>query len=125
MARKKEDPFRSWLMPQLRRLSYIQPGSGRSAAFKLAKVSYGKYRCQACRGLFGPKEVALDHIAPVVDPYQGFVDWNTYIERLFVGPEAYQVLCRDKCHKEKTMSENKIRKAVRDAGKNKKPPVSD
>jgi hypothetical protein len=97
----------------------MQPGSGRGIALKNAKVSYGKYKCKICGGLFGPREVALDHIDPVIDPEHGFIDWNTYIDRLFVAPEKYQVLCKAACHKLKTAEENKIRKEVKDVRKNK------
>ena len=62
------------------------------------------YRCSSCSTSFPSKEVQVDHIEPVVDPIIGFVDWNTFIERLFCDKENLQVLCK-KCHKEKTKLE--------------------
>lgn len=47
---------------------------------------------------------AIDHIDPVVDPDVGFVDLNTYQERMFVGKEKLQKLCGE-CHTTKTNSE--------------------
>lgn len=55
------------------------------------------------------KEVAVDHIAPVVDPKTGFVSWDAFIERLFSERENFQVLCKE-CHKKKSSDEKDIRK---------------
>ena len=54
-------------------------------------------------------KLELDHIEPVVEPKKGYADWNTYIERLYCGPEGYQGLCRD-CHAEKSAKEAEERK---------------
>lgn len=62
------------------------------------------YTCKACRDEFPSKEVQVDHINPVVDPVTGFVDWNTYIERLFCEKSNLQVLCTT-CHAIKTQEE--------------------
>lgn len=64
------------------------------------------YKCKVCKGEFPAKEVAVDHKAPVVDPNIGFVDWNTFIERLFCEKKNLQVLCNS-CHKNKTLKEKK------------------
>lgn len=50
----------------------------------------------------------MDHIEPVVCPKVGRVDWNTYIERLFCGPDGWQGIC-SVCHAEKTKRENEER----------------
>jgi hypothetical protein len=50
---------------------------------------------------------SVDHIDPVVDPHTGFVDWNTYIERMFCELTGFQVLCFD-CHSKKTSIERSI-----------------
>ena len=54
----------------------------------------------------------FDHIIPVVDPKEGFKDWYTYWERLYVSPEEWetrlQVLCHI-CHKDKTDEEKALR----------------
>jgi hypothetical protein len=51
-----------------------------------------------------------DHILPVIEPKRGFIDWNTYIERLFNG--KLQALC-GKCHAVKSNAEAKERAKAR------------
>ena len=75
----------------------INPASGRLAQF---------YKCSRCEQEFTNKDVEVDHIIPVVDPQVGFVDWNTFIERLFTERDNFQTLCKP-CHKKKTKEENK------------------
>lgn len=50
---------------------------------------------------------AADHKTPVVDPNVGFVDWNTFIERLFCEEEGFQILCWE-CHTKVTKEERTI-----------------
>lgn len=69
------------------------------------------YACAKCKKDFPAKETQVDHIIPVVDPGQGFVDWNTYIPRMFCPKENLQLLCT-KCHDIKTLKETK-RKSTR------------
>lgn len=64
------------------------------------------YACKKCKEDFPAKEVQVDHKRPVVDPKVGFVDWNTYIERMFCDKKNFQVLCKP-CHLKKTKLENK------------------
>jgi len=80
----------------------------RNEAFKLARVSRGKYKCAICEELFGPKEVALDHILPVIDPRVGFTGWDSYIDKLFCDVEGFQVICHS-CHDAKTRVEDSLR----------------
>lgn len=75
----------------------INQASGRLAQF---------YLCNRCKKEFTNKDVEVDHIIPVVDPKVGFVDWNTFIDRMFCERDNYQVLCKP-CHKKKTKEENK------------------
>lgn len=56
------------------------------------------------------KDCKIDHILPVVDPVQGFVDWNTVVARLYVEAEGFQVLCKE-CHDTKSAEERLIRQA--------------
>lgn len=63
------------------------------------------YLCNVCTGEFPAKEVQVDHIQPVVDPKTGFINWDTFIDRLFCEKENLQVLCTT-CHKLKTSEEN-------------------
>lgn len=96
----------------------------RYECIKQARVGNGLYKCALC-GTVGPptlppeegkknriKNIAADHIDPVVDPNVGFVDWNTFIARLFVELQGWQALCY-KCHKIKSAEENEIRKVVK------------
>lgn len=80
------------------------------------------YRCNACKGEFPSAEVQVDHIEPVIDPVKGFVDWNTFIERLFCAKENLQVLCTT-CHTEKTNEEKQLSKSTKPS-KPKKAPSS-
>lgn len=66
------------------------------------------FQCAACKKDFPAKDVQCDHVLPVVDPKQGFVSWDVYIERLYCEKENFQILCRD-CHKIKTQKEKKTR----------------
>lgn len=65
------------------------------------------YTCNGCKDEFPSAEVQVDHIIPVVDPATGFVDWNTYIERMFCEKSNLQVLCKA-CHKSKTITEQEL-----------------
>lgn len=61
------------------------------------------YRCAECNEDFPSKDVQVDHRDPVVES-TGFVDWNTFIERLFCPVENLQVLCKP-CHLKKSKQE--------------------
>lgn len=67
------------------------------------------YLCAHCGEGFPAKEVQVDHIDPVVDPVIGFVDWNTFIDRLLCPKENLQVLCTT-CHLKKTKIEKSLRR---------------
>lgn len=105
MARKAFN-LKSRVISVLRKLSYQSPARGE--AMRSAKVAYGRYMCKACRGVFPPKEVQVDHIEPVV-PISGWDCWDNYIVRLFCPVEQLQVLCRP-CHLVKSAQENLARK---------------
>jgi len=66
------------------------------------------YTCAGCLQEFTSKDVEVDHISPVVSVGDGFIDYNTFIERLFCKKENLQVLCKP-CHKKKTLAERKLR----------------
>lgn len=100
----------------------------RTQAKNACKVDASLYRCSHCSKLIyegtssrnytklqekwnepiDMDKFHMDHIEPVVDPLEGRRDWNTYIERLFCGPENFQGLCPG-CHALKTEEENKLR----------------
>lgn len=103
-----------FLFSGLRRLSYRTPM--RAEAMRKARIKRGKYKCAICGGIFGRRQIAVDHISPVVNPLHGFVDWNTYIERLFCSADGLQILCnadKHSCHKKKSKEENRLRRLAR------------
>lgn len=85
----------------------------------LAKVPHVEYDCQGCGRWFKKKDIAVDHIDPVIHPERGFVDWNEFIDRLWCDKSNLQRLCKyflkdkDKhggepsCHYKKTQEERK------------------
>lgn len=56
--------------------------------------------------------MAIDHIESVV-PVTGFDNWQAYVDRLFCSAENLQVLCKEPCHKEKSLKENAERRAFK------------
>lgn len=74
------------------------------------------YPCAHCHGWFSRGKLDLDHIEPVVDPEVGFVDWNSYVERSYCGPEGFQHNCRP-CHRAKTKAEGVVRTQTKRASK--------
>ena len=62
------------------------------------------YECASCGKFFPATEVDVDHIEPVVNPADGFVSWDVYIDRLYCSVTNLQILCKT-CHKKKTASE--------------------
>lgn len=105
-----EKQFRNWLLVKLRRVSRFWPV--KTQVYHRVKVDKGIYECESCKKHFKQKDLQLDHIDPVIDPKVGFVDWNTYINRLFCDVSNFQALCKA-CHKIKTAGEAKIRHSVK------------
>lgn len=102
----------------------------RGIAIKRAKVDVATYECEKCGkfmyegkaekrylemvGKYSDKEVVrgkpeCDHIESVVDVVKGFIGWDEYINRLWVGSDMYMILCRE-CHQEKSTREAAERK---------------
>lgn len=73
------------------------------------KKYISKYPCNHCGELFKANETDVDHIDPVISVEDGFIDWNTYVDRLFVTVDKLQILCKD-CHKVKSKKENADRR---------------
>jgi 5-methylcytosine-specific restriction endonuclease McrA len=73
---------------------------------KLRRVHF---KCACCGEYFSSKDIRVDHIEPVVDIKVGFVDFNTYIERLFCDATNLQAICKND-HDIKTKIENKQRR---------------
>ena len=126
----KIDPikFKSRIISALRKLTWSWPPrkevSDRAkrapATFECAKCSYWCYTGKSDKNFKAlqeeyPKQKLKmektrdDHVLPVIDVKDGFVDWNTLIERMFCAEENWQVLC-DTCHDEKTKQEREERK---------------
>lgn len=100
MAKKAKKPkkvpsHKTFLVPKLRSASLYWPP--RTEALNRAKTAPGRFKCSMCEGEFKRHEVHVDHDPPVIDPRVGFVDFNTYIERLFCTAEFLRVLCVT-CH---------------------------
>ena len=66
------------------------------------------YKCNHCGVAYPAKDVQVDHIDPVVDLSQGFVNWDVYIKRMYVDSSGLQVLC-SACHTVKTAAERQSR----------------
>lgn len=84
----------------------------RKEALKNAEVKKkGKtlFRCAITNKLYSIDQIKVDHIEPVVDPAVGWVDYNTYMARLFCPVSNLQVIC-NKEHDKKTKLEGKLRR---------------
>lgn len=68
---------------------------------KLRRV---QFECTSCHSQNSRKLIEVDHVASVVDPTTGFVDYNTYALRLFCNLDNLAVLCKT-CHKTKSKQE--------------------
>ena len=88
----------------------------------LAKRKAIRYKCANCGRLFMRKDIAVDHIDPVIPLDSTFSSWDVFVDRLFCKEDNLQVLCsytlkmKDKfnndtsCHYKKTQEEKKERK---------------
>lgn len=111
---KKLPSVDGWVKIKLRRFSMYWPG--RSEAIKRARIDRGIYECFDCSKRCKKGEYELDHKIPVI-PLDGKImrdddrkrlNFNKYIDRLFVGPDGWAVRCKN-CHESKTASENLMR----------------
>lgn len=88
----------------------------------LSKRKAVRYTCAECGEMFMRKNIAVDHISPVIPVDKEFESWDKFIDRLFCDEDNLQVLCsyklkdKDKfggepsCHHKKTQQERKERK---------------
>jgi rubredoxin len=88
----------------------MAPNSPASKAWVKARVSYGRYECNICKGVFGPTQMAKDHEPPIEPIQPEPFSWDAHIERLFWG--SIQVVCRE-CHARKTKNENSERRKAK------------
>lgn len=110
---KEIDPvkqFRDWMKNTLRKAFFRY--WERSKVIKNARVDRGLYKCASCLQVSKIDGHHVDHIQPVVETSVGFVDWDTYISRLFCPASNLQLLCSP-CHKEKTKKEQEERKLAK------------
>lgn len=120
---KKDGKEKTWVLQAavisgLRRMSYRTPM--RAAALDKARVKRGVYKCAKCKKQFKKKDIAIDHVAPVIDVKTGFTSFDKYIKRLFCHDKGLQVLCntgKDSCHKIKTKKENATRRKNKNESK--------
>jgi len=101
---------KSFVKAKLRAASFAWPF--RTLALKRARVIRGLYECALCKKQIKSSEVELDHVEPIVIPEEGFVSWDKFIARLFVGIEGWQILCHE-CHNKKTFEETEKRTIAR------------
>ena len=113
--------FRSFIMSALRgakwppkyqalRQAYVKTGVN-PATGRMCKL----HKCAICGNLFPQKDMAVDHIHPVI-PIDGFdcegflgYNWEQVLRRLFVESDGLQAVCKP-CHNLKTSDERKLRK---------------
>jgi hypothetical protein len=69
----------------------------------LAKKPAVQYHCEVCLNWVSSTKIAIDHKIPVIGS-DGFVDWNTFVDRLYCSKENLQRICED-CHQKKTNQE--------------------
>lgn len=119
---KKRKPLnlKNYLIPRLRRVWLTWPE--RTTVVNRCKVyihegtyKNGKERmrvykkCENCGKLCADGDYQVNHIIPVIDPAVGFVDWNTYIERLLCSSDNLNLLCTE-CHDEETKRQRATKK---------------
>jgi hypothetical protein len=117
---------RSFVMSALRRAQWPAKYKALADAHTCTKTNRltGRkakhFACAKCSGEFVAKDVAVDHIKPVV-PVEGFncgtylpfgYDWNIVVANLCCEPEGLQVLCKP-CHLSKSNAEKELRKSFR------------
>lgn len=124
-----DSKLRNRIISALRRINRNYWGPRKDAKNR-CKVDKALFKCEECgvliyEGLsavsyfnyvekYSPKEVRMerfdmDHQIPVIDPVEGFKNWDEYMDRLFCPVENWKGLCSTDCHKKKTASESKVR----------------
>lgn len=113
-GRWTEGQFRTFVRSQLRGATW--KWAPISEILKEARITKGVYQCNGCKefvfssvkqGNKRVKNVFVDHVNPVVDPVDGFISWDVFINNLFCEKENLQLLC-GMCHDKKTLEEKKL-----------------
>lgn len=109
-----EAAFWGWLRSALRQKSRwwkpiaVAKNKARRVYKGANKRQKYEYQCNICKEWFPEKKINIDHITPA-GSLNCAADLPGFVERLFCEEEGLQCLC-EKCHNEKTLSENgKIR----------------
>lgn len=98
----------------------------------ISKIKKVEFQCEICGNWFMRKHTAIDHVDPVINPETGFVDWNTFIERLDCDISNLQCICSYtkkhedstkefgtySCHYKKTQEEASKLRELKDKLKN-------
>lgn len=84
----------------------------RIEALRSARIGRGSYLCNKCRGLFGPKEVQVNHVVSVTPPAFDGKNWTEYVARLFCEVGGLRILCKP-CHSEITKEQRKAKTNAR------------
>lgn len=122
MRKKKIITLEEWLNKRLksgfvqhmRRMFFYSPL--RAESLKRAKAKNGLYKCAITKKLFPINLVTVDHKDPVVDPKVGWVDYNTFMQRLFCAVENLQVISKVE-HSKKTAKERALRNGQKNTTK--------
>ena len=72
-----------------------------------------QYSCQVCDAWTPSTKISIDHKIPVIPVDGTFVDWNTFVDRLWCSKDNLQRICDD-CHAIKTKQERDQRKLILD-----------
>ena len=111
--------FKSFLKSGLRTLSTKWPPAhkilkqNRRASQREDKRIKWEYQCNHCKQWFLQKEIERNHIIPVGGFSQDFSKWpeefGKIAERMFVGVDGYDLLCKE-CHAKLTEQQNQERR---------------
>lgn len=66
-----------------------------------------EFKCAQCEKYYKQKEVSVDHVIPA-GALSSYDDIAGFVQRLFVGADGLQVLCKT-CHDSKTQEERKAK----------------
>lgn len=106
MKKRRKWNLKGLIISHLRKIFFYSPL--RREAMEKAKVG-DLYRSGGNGKKYPKDQMKVDHILPVVDPKTGWVDWNTFIDRLFCPVENLQVISKEE-HEKKTKAEQKQRR---------------
>lgn len=76
------------------------------------------HKCELCKELTPKSYIVIDHIVPLIRVEETLeeLSWDEVIEqRVWCPIDNLQGICKDKCHKEKTKAERKLRTAFKRA----------